>query len=340
MKSISLYTLAAVLTALPPSSLAAAAHSSSDLLASAHHRRFHHKHSTTTSQQQQQQHDTPVQDAPTSDVTALAVRDSDASHPQLVKRGGYNGRATFFDPGLGACGTYSSSSDFMVAMNEAQYGDLGAVSPWCFQTISISYGGKTAQAQVLDACPGCPYGGLDMSPSLFKYFADESVGVIYVSWNGGGGGDEQKTTVKTTTTTTTQWVPPTTTTTQWTPPPTTYKPTTTWEPTTTTTTTTTWSPPPSSSSKSSSTTTTTTTTTSSTTTNSTTTTSESTNSTLASSSGSSSSSSTSASSSAISAGASASTTSFEIGGNLDGISQLVIAMGNVAGAAVANPNNV
>jgi hypothetical protein len=99
-----------------------------------------------------------------------------------MKRGGYNGRATFFDPGLGACGTYSSSSDYvsfrenplfgsfniffshfplssvtrrkvpnfhldcspvsiqMVAMNQAQYGDLGAVSPWCFQTITISYG--------------------------------------------------------------------------------------------------------------------------------------------------------------------------------------------------------
>lgn len=57
-------------------------------------------------------------------------------------------------------------------MNEAQYGDLGAVSSWCFQTITISYGacrcpaslgavfadpalclagGKTAQAKVMDA---------------------------------------------------------------------------------------------------------------------------------------------------------------------------------------------
>lgn len=28
----------------------------------------------------------------------------------------------------------------MVALNQAQYGDLGAVSSWCFQTITISYG--------------------------------------------------------------------------------------------------------------------------------------------------------------------------------------------------------
>ncbi|GAA5842099.1 hypothetical protein JCM3766R1_000006 [Sporobolomyces carnicolor] len=329
MKSVSLYTLAAVGTVLSTLPRSALATHDAAALASAHHRRFHHRQHATLAEREL---DTPTaasdvdaDQADDAEVTALAVRDSDESKQLLVKRGGYNGRATFFDPGLGACGTYSGASDYMVAMNQAQYGDLGAVSPWCFQTITISYGGKTAQAQVLDACPGCPYGGLDMSPSLFQHFADESVGVIYVSWYGGGGGDEQ-TTKKTTTTTTTTWQAPTTT---WTPPTTTYKPTTTWEAPTTTTTTSTWSPPPTSSTKS------TTSTTSSTTTTTTTT---STNSTSSSSS-SSSSESSSSSSSAISASSSASLSSVAIGGNLDSISQLVIAMGNVAGAAVANPNN-
>ncbi|GAA6054552.1 hypothetical protein JCM3770_006027 [Rhodotorula araucariae] len=88
------------------------------------------------------------------------TRGDDGEGHMLAKRG-YSGRATFFQPGLGACGTYSSSSDYMVAMNEAQYGDLGAVSSWCFKTITISY---------------------DMSPSLFKHFADPSVGVFYMNW--------------------------------------------------------------------------------------------------------------------------------------------------------------
>lgn len=109
----------------------------------------------------------------------------------LSKRG-YSGRATFFEPGLGACGTYSSSSDYvrpiplavfarrsldppsgwvghclssltppavgarqMVAMNQAQYGDLGAVSSWCFQTITISYGACISSRPTL-ARPGVP----------------------------------------------------------------------------------------------------------------------------------------------------------------------------------------
>ncbi|KAM0755053.1 hypothetical protein T439DRAFT_273777, partial [Meredithblackwellia eburnea MCA 4105] len=94
----------------------------------------------------------------------------------------YSGRASYFDVGLGACGIRNSNSDFIVAMNEAQYGDMGAVSSWCFQTITISYGGKSHTAEVTDACPGCPYGGLDMSPALFNYFANPDVGIFYMTW--------------------------------------------------------------------------------------------------------------------------------------------------------------
>ncbi|GAA5836813.1 hypothetical protein JCM5353_000458 [Sporobolomyces roseus] len=307
MKSISLFTLVGAVASISTSVSAHSPHSDSSI-----HRRFHHKQLASLQ----------------AETTALAVRgESDENKHELMKRGNFNGRATFFDPGLGACGTYSSGNDFMVAMNQAQYGDLGAVSPWCFQTITISYGGKTAQAQVLDACPGCPYGGLDMSPALFRHFADESVGVIYMEWSSGGGSQQEEPTTKKTTTTTT------TTTTPWVPPTTTWKPTTTWEPTTTTTT---WTPPTTSSRS-------TTTTQSSSSTefssSSTTTTDSITSSSLNSTLSSSSSSSSSASSSAVSASTSATLHPEAIGGNLDGISQLVIAMGNVAGAAVANPMN-
>ncbi|BGP46057.1 hypothetical protein JCM10450v2_001897 [Rhodotorula kratochvilovae] len=100
------------------------------------------------------------------------ARDDGEEGHSLSKRG-YSGRATFFAPGLGACGTYSSASDYIVAMNVGQYGDLGAVSSWCFKTISISYGGKTVNA-----------------------FADESVGVFYMNWvpagQGGGNNDDDK----------------------------------------------------------------------------------------------------------------------------------------------------
>lgn len=76
----------------------------------------------------------------------------------------------------------------------------------CFEMITISYGGKTTQAQVVDEvsttsppscsrvkwsvclkCPGCPFGGLDFSRGLFSYFASLDAGVIYGDWDFGSG---------------------------------------------------------------------------------------------------------------------------------------------------------
>ncbi|KAL8276640.1 hypothetical protein RQP46_010989 [Phenoliferia psychrophenolica] len=70
----------------------------------------------------------------------------------------------------------------MVALDFPLYGDPGAVSPFCFKQIIISYGGKTERATILDACEGCGYGGIDMTPTLFSKFADRDVGIIYLSW--------------------------------------------------------------------------------------------------------------------------------------------------------------
>lgn len=155
------------------------------------------------------------------------------------KRSFDNARFTFYDVGLGACGDYSSPSDFIVALNVEQYGS-GYPGPMCFLPITISYGGLTAQAVIMDECMGCPYGGLDFSTGLFDYFAPASEGVIYGSWwfNSDAG---------TTTTSSTSWTP-TTSSTSWTPEPTTsWTPTTTPTPSTSSTPMTTWTPTTSSS---------------------------------------------------------------------------------------------
>ncbi|KAL8284144.1 hypothetical protein RQP46_004893 [Phenoliferia psychrophenolica] len=98
----------------------------------------------------------------------------------LVKRSSYNGKGSYYEAGLGACGITSSDSDYIVAINFQQYGDTSAISPWCFKTITITYGGKSAQAEIVDACQACGYGGLDLTPTLFEHFASESVGIIYL----------------------------------------------------------------------------------------------------------------------------------------------------------------
>lgn len=72
----------------------------------------------------------------------------------------------------------NKASDFIVALNGAQF----TSGDWCFKTITIHYGGKSAQAKVMDMCPGCPYRGLDLSRGLFEYFASQSAGIIYGDW--------------------------------------------------------------------------------------------------------------------------------------------------------------
>ncbi|TFY51308.1 hypothetical protein EVG20_g11062, partial [Dentipellis fragilis] len=131
------------------------------------------------------------------DTHALRSR----NHHQIAKRASgevlekrfSNARFTFYDVGLGACGKTNVPSDFIVALNTPQFtaNGNGYPGPECFKMISISYGGKTTSAQIMDECPGCPYGGLDMSRGLFDFFASEDLGVLQGSWeftDGSGGG--------------------------------------------------------------------------------------------------------------------------------------------------------
>ncbi|KAF6764733.1 RlpA-like double-psi beta-barrel-protein domain-containing protein-containing protein, partial [Ephemerocybe angulata] len=92
-----------------------------------------------------------------------------------------NSRWSFYDVGLGACGGTNVESDFVVALNQAEFG-TGFPSPQCGKTITMTYNGKTATAKIVDSCPGCPQGGLDLSRGLFTHFAAESVGIIYGEW--------------------------------------------------------------------------------------------------------------------------------------------------------------
>jgi len=114
---------------------------------------------------------------------------------------------TYFQDGQGACGSYNTPSDFIVALNSCDY-DGGA---HCFKTITITINGKSTQAQITDECPGCPCGGLDFSQGLFEFFAPTSVGELSGSWTYGNGVSTTSTPLPSTTTSTSTWTPPSTT---------------------------------------------------------------------------------------------------------------------------------
>jgi len=107
------------------------------------------------------------------------------THHRLRKR--FSGAATYYDVGLGACGGTNVPSDFIVALNAPQFDDAGSgyPNPICGKSLTITHNGKTAQAAVVDKCPGCAYGDLDMSQGLFEYFESTGVGRFSMSWDWG-----------------------------------------------------------------------------------------------------------------------------------------------------------
>jgi len=46
----------------------------------------------------------------------------------------------------------------------------------------MKMGGKQTTATITDECPGCPFGGLDLTRGLFEFFAPLGAGVISGEW--------------------------------------------------------------------------------------------------------------------------------------------------------------
>ncbi|GAA5972319.1 hypothetical protein JCM3765_007912 [Sporobolomyces pararoseus] len=97
------------------------------------------------------------------------------------------GKATFFyqEGGYGACGKIHEDSGFGVALALARYGTSSNNNPDCGKTVLIknNANGKTVEAQVWDACPGCAnYNSLDLSVAAFDAIGEQATGVLDISW--------------------------------------------------------------------------------------------------------------------------------------------------------------
>ncbi|KAF9447024.1 hypothetical protein P691DRAFT_776411 [Macrolepiota fuliginosa MF-IS2] len=90
-----------------------------------------------------------------------------------------NGDATWFFPGLGSCGIQNTQADFIVALNPNDFGGKAA----CGRNIRVNFQGRSVNVQVVDLCPGCGPGGVDLSPAAFQQLADLGVGRIPVEWD-------------------------------------------------------------------------------------------------------------------------------------------------------------
>lgn len=79
----------------------------------------------------------------------------------------------------GACGQVHSDSDFIAALDSRTYGNTGSQSSYCGKTIRITWGGKSVDVVVADACPTCSNpSSVDLSEAAFQALAPLDTGLL------------------------------------------------------------------------------------------------------------------------------------------------------------------
>ncbi|CAO3617192.1 unnamed protein product [Mucor hiemalis] len=101
----------------------------------------------------------------------------------------FKGTATWYKPKTeggdrGACdGVKIDDDSEIVALNAEQYGKMSKNSEHCFSKVKITGSEGSAIATIVDACPGCKYGDLDLTPVLFKQVCGNmKKGVDEIEW--------------------------------------------------------------------------------------------------------------------------------------------------------------
>jgi expansin (peptidoglycan-binding protein) len=91
------------------------------------------------------------------------------------------GDGTYYNAdGTGNCSFDASPDDLMVAaMNATDY----ANAAWCGACLAVTGPKATVTVRVVDQCPGCQQGDLDLSPQAFQQIADLSAGRVTITWH-------------------------------------------------------------------------------------------------------------------------------------------------------------
>ena len=93
----------------------------------------------------------------------------------------HTGEGTFYGAdGSGNCSFDPSPNDLMVAaMNELDYADAA----WCGGCVEITGPNGTVTVRIVDRCPECPQGNIDLSAEAFALIADPIDGRVPISWH-------------------------------------------------------------------------------------------------------------------------------------------------------------
>lgn len=92
-----------------------------------------------------------------------------------------SGEATYYAAdGTGSCSFDASPDDLMVAaMNAPDY----ANAAWCGACVAVTGPAGSVVVRIVDQCPGCAHGDLDLSEEAFAMISPLSAGRVAITWH-------------------------------------------------------------------------------------------------------------------------------------------------------------
>jgi len=108
--------------------------------------------------------------------------------PLPTSNGGpYKGDLTYYEPALGACGLYDTSSDSICAVSHIIYdavskGSNPNANPLCGLKLRLRRADKSVDVTVVDRCVGCEATDIDTTTSVFSQLANIDEGRVLVEW--------------------------------------------------------------------------------------------------------------------------------------------------------------
>ncbi len=97
----------------------------------------------------------------------------------LAARAPLTGQATYYAAdGTGNCSFTADATRMVAAINAPDY----QMAAWCGGCLEVTGPSGTAIVRVVDKCPGCAHGDLDLSREAFERIAPLSAGRVAISW--------------------------------------------------------------------------------------------------------------------------------------------------------------
>lgn len=103
----------------------------------------------------------------------------DAAASCIAPRAEKSGEATYYTAnGTGNCSFPASSDRMVAAINAPDY----ATAAWCGACVAVTGPTGTVTVRVVDKCPGCDPGDLDLSSEAFAKISPLSAGRVPITW--------------------------------------------------------------------------------------------------------------------------------------------------------------